>query len=214
MRPHALTTPEAEPTVNKKKNRRWLASAMGVVLTPLVLLASAGSASADTWCFKDDGASYRTGNTTWAKGQSQAPNTWEDWVWRGPTFRCPTNAPSCAYAWGQQKTTGWSAQIGLKIDVKIPYVGKLAEVTPQYQRSGSTTTSYTYTVNLRPGQFAQPIQVVLRRWTQGTYVGAFRTDGSSCGNGEKRFWWDGNYEFGKWQADLKVNDWGSYNVYG
>lgn len=197
----------------RKTRRRWLAPALTLGLAPLILLASPGSASAETWCFGSDGASYRTGDTTWAKTQTQAANTWQDWVWRGPTFRCPTNVPSCSYAWGQQKTTGWSAQISLDIEVNIPFVGKLGEITPGYGRTGSTSTTYTFTTNLRPGQYAQPIQVVERRWTQGTYVGAFRTDHTSCGNGQERFWWDGNYEFGKWQADLKVNDYGTYNVY-
>ncbi|HEY8983438.1 MAG TPA: hypothetical protein VIU15_28140 [Streptomyces sp.] len=209
-----MSAPETT-TPQRRSRRRTLASAMGVGLVPLVLLASAGNASAQTWCFKDDGASYRTGDTTWAKPQIQAPHTWQDWVWRGPTFRCPTNAPSCGYAWQESKTSGWQWSIGLKVSVNIPFVNKLVDVTPSYGRNGSTTTSFTFSTNLSPGQYAQPIQVVERRWTQGDYVGAFRTDGTTCndGSGLKRFWWDGNYEFGKWSADLRVNDYGTYNIW-
>ncbi|MDQ0931182.1 hypothetical protein [Streptomyces turgidiscabies] len=171
--------------MNKKKNRRWLASAMGVALTPLVLLAASGSASADTWCWKPDGYDMRKGDTTWAKSQTQAANTWEDWVFRGPTFRCPTNVPGCSYAWGQTKTSGWQWNVDVAVSNPIPYLNKiLPSVTPNYGRSGSTSTSFTNTVNLRPGQYAQPIQLVLRRWTKGTFVGAFRTDHSSCGGGQ------------------------------
>lgn len=200
--------------MNKKKNRRRLASAMGVALTPLVLLASSGSASADTWCWKPDGYDMRKGDTTWAKSQTQAANTWEDWVFRGPTFRCPTNVPGCSYAWGETKTSGWQWNVNVTVNNPIPYLNKiLPSVTPSYGRSGSTSTTFTNTVNLSPGQYAQPIQLVLRRWTKGTFVGAFRTDHSSCGGGQERYWWDGNYEFGTWTANLRVRDYGTYNVY-
>jgi hypothetical protein len=215
MRPHITAPPEAEPAVNKKKSRRrWLAPALSLGLAPLVLLASPGSASADTWCWKPDGYNIRKGDTTWAKAQTQAGNTFQDWVWRGPTFRCPTNVPSCSYAWGQQKTTGWKWSVGLSVSNPVPYLNQvLGSITPSYERNGSTSTTFTFTTNLSPGQYAQPIQVVERRWTQGTFVGAFRTDHSSCGRGEERYWWDGNYQFGKWQANLRVNDYGTYNVW-
>lgn len=55
--------------------------------------------------------------------------------------------------------------------------------------------------------------MVERRWTQGTFVGAFRTDHSSCGGGKVRYWWDGNYQWGHWQSNLRVNDYGTYNVW-
>ncbi|MFF5359224.1 hypothetical protein ACFY4I_07400 [Streptomyces scabiei] len=213
MRPHALTTPETEPTV-KKKNRRLLASAMGVALAPLVLLAASGSASAQTWCWKPDGYSIRKGDTTWAKPQTQAGKTWQDWVWRGPTFRCPTNAPSCSYAWQESKTSGWQWSVGVSVSNPVPYLNRvLASITPSYGRNGSTTTSFTFNTSLSPGQYAQPIQVVERRWTKGTFVGAFRTDHSSCGGGQERYWWDGDYEFGSWEANLRVQDYGSYNIW-
>ncbi|MEW2116413.1 hypothetical protein AB0945_14710 [Streptomyces sp. NPDC005474] len=200
--------------MNTKKSHRRLASAMGVALTPLILLASSGSASANTWCWKPDGYDIRKGDTTWAKSQTQAGNTWQDWVWRGPTFRCPTNVPGCSYAWNQTKTTGWQWGVSLSVSNPVPYLNQvLSSITPSYGRNGSTSTAFTYTTNLGPGQFAQPIQVVERRWTKGTFVGAFRTDHSGCGNGQERYWWDGNYEFGTWTNNFRVNDWGSYNVW-
>lgn len=214
MRPHTTATPETESTVKKKSLRRWLAPALSLGLAPLLLLASPGSASADTWCWKPDGYDIRKGDTTWSKTRSQAGNTNQDWVWRGPTFRCPTNVPSCSYAWGQQQTTGWQWSVGLSVKVPVPYLKDvLGSITPSYGRNGSTSTIFTFSTNLSPGQFAQPIQVVERRWTQGTFVGAFRTDHSSCGGGQERYWWDGNYEFGNWQSNLRVNDYGTYNVW-
>ena len=215
MRPHALTIPAAEPAVNKKsKHRRWLASALSLGLAPLILLASPGSASADTWCWKPDGYDIRKGDTTWAKPQSQAGNTWQDWVWRGPTFRCPPNAPSCSYSWQESKTSGWQWSVGVSVSNPVPWLNQvLASITPSYGRNGSTTTSFTFGTNLSPGQYAQPIQVVERRWTQGTFVGAFRTDHSGCEHGSERYWWDGNYQWGHWEANLRVNDYGTYNIW-
>jgi hypothetical protein len=201
--------------VNKKrKARRWLAPVLSLGLAPLILLASPGSASAATWCWKPDGYDIRKGDTTWAKSQTQAANTYQDWVWRGPTFRCPTNVPSCSYRYDQTKTSGWSWSVGISVSNPVPYLNQvLASVTPEYGRNGSTSTSYTWVTDLKPGQYAQPIQVVERRWTQGTFVGAFRTDHSSCGRGEERYWWDGNYQFGRWTANLRVKDYGTYNVW-
>ncbi|MET9970959.1 hypothetical protein ABZZ80_34895 [Streptomyces sp. NPDC006356] len=218
MRSHNTTTREITPAEEQagksRKHLRWLAPALSLGLAPLILLASPGQASAQTWCFKSDGASYRPGGTTWAKSVTQANKTWQDWVWRGEAFKCNWNAPqSCPLSFQKTRTVGWKFSVGLKIDVKIPKVGKLFEVTPNYERNGSTTTSSTLTTYLKPGQVGQPISVVERRWTRGVYVGAFRTDGTSCGSGKQRFWWDGNYQFGKWEANLRVNDYGTFHVH-
>ncbi|WP_031475555.1 hypothetical protein [Streptomyces bicolor] len=220
MQPPTEATHDGKPAERQMKSqknsrrRRWLAPAMSLGLAPLILLAAPGTASARTWCFKSDGYSFRKGDTTWAKGQTQDRKTWQDSVWRGPTFRCPWNVPSCSYRWDESKTAGWQWQVGLSINVPIPYVKDvLGSLTPSYGRNGSTTTTYSFTVNLQPGQYAQPVSVVERRWTQGTFVGAFRTDGSTCGDGKQRFWWDGDYQWGKWQTNLRVRDYGTYNVY-
>lgn len=208
-----------DTTVRGRKVRRWLAPALSLALAPLLLLASPGTASAQTWCFYPPGGqpTILKGDTTWAKAQRQDRNTWQDWTWRGPTFRCPWNVPSCSYAWGQTQTTGWKWSVGIDVKVPIPYLKDvLTEITPSYERSGSTSTTFTFTTNLRPGQYAQPIQVVERRWTEGTFVGAFRTDGSLCDGRHPtiyRYWWDGDYQYGHWSANLKVNDYGTYNVY-
>ncbi|MFF7265484.1 hypothetical protein ACFZCL_35100 [Streptomyces sp. NPDC008159] len=214
MRPHTTATPEAEPAVRDgKSRRRWLAPVMSLALAPLLLLASPGTASAQTWCW-DGPTDIRKGDTTWAKSQTQAPRTWQDWVWRGDTFQCPWNAPSCSYAWQRSKTTGWQWSVGLSVENPVPYLNKvLGSITPSYGRTGSTTTSYTFTTNLAPGQFARPIQVVERRWTKGTFVGAFRTDGSGCGRNGHTYWWDGNYEFGTWETNLRVKDYGTYQIW-
>lgn len=207
---------------------KW-AGLLTLGLAPLVVMASPGIASAATnVCLQNSDGSQTdiagnssTPDKTRSITTQSASNTWQDWVWRGPTFRCPTNVPSCSYAWQQSKTTGWKVSLGLSIKVPIPYVGKLFdELTPSYDRTSSTTTSYTFTTNLRPGQYAQPIQIVERRWTKGVYAGIYHSTGQSClpspsrPNGKAwRYNWSPNERFGSWTTNLRVNDYGTYNVY-
>ncbi|MEU9456468.1 hypothetical protein [Streptomyces sp. NPDC048277] len=209
---------------------RWI-GLLTMALAPMVVIAAPGTASAaSTVCLQNSDGSqddiagnWSTPDKTRSVGVQQASNTWQDWVWRGPTFQCPWNVPSCSYAWQQSKTTGWKWSVGLKL--KLPgalnkALSELAELTPSYERNGSTTTSYTFTTNLKPGQFAQPIQVVQRRWTQGVYQGIYHSTGRSClpspSNPNHSAWqytWSPNERWGNWTTNLKVSDYGTYNVW-
>ncbi|MFD4556712.1 hypothetical protein ACFWP5_20770 [Streptomyces sp. NPDC058469] len=184
----------------KKTGKKWLGLAtLALAPAPMVLLASPGVASAASQeCLQnsensshDMAGNWSTDHQTQSVSVQHANNTWQDWIWRGstfqcpwfqcPWFQCPWNVPSCSYAWQQAKTTGWQWSAGLSIKVPIPVIGNdLAGLTPSYNQSGSTTTSYTFTTNLSPGQFAQPIQVVTRRWTQGVYKGIYHSTGAKC----------------------------------
>ncbi|MFJ2112524.1 MULTISPECIES: hypothetical protein [unclassified Streptomyces] len=209
-------------------NRKWIGLAT-LALTPLVVLASPGVASAaSNVCLQnpensphDMAGNWSTDDKTTAVGTQQAGNTWQDWVWRGDTFKCPTNVPSCSYAWQKSQTTGWQWSAGLSIKVPNFFGSDLGSLTPSYGRNGSTTTSFTFTVNLKPGQSAQPIQVVERRWTQGVYKGIYKANGKTClvspsnPNGKAfRYDWYPNEQWGSWTTNLRVNDWGTYNVQG
>lgn len=226
--------PRHEGSVTERKKRvlrsKWVGLA-GMALAPMVVLASPGAASAaGAVCLQNSDGSqddiagnWSTPDKTQSIGVQQASNTWQDWVWRGPTFQCPWNVPSCSYAWQQSRTSGWQWSVGL--NVKVPgalnkSLSELAALTPSYGRSGSTTTSYTFTTNLSPGQFAQPIQVVERRWTQGVYKGVYHSTGKSClvspSNPNGRAWfynWSPNETWGNWTTNLKVSDYGTYNVW-
>ncbi|MCI3274889.1 hypothetical protein [Streptomyces cylindrosporus] len=214
-----------------KSRNRWI-GLLTTALAPLVVIAAPGSASAASGleCLgnsdgsqSDIAGNWSTKHQTQSVSVQQARNTWQDWVWRGPTFQCPWNVPSCSYAWQQSKTTGWKWSAGLK--VKLPgalnkALSELAELTPSYERNGSTTTSYTFTTNLRPGQFAQPIQVVERRWTQGVYQGIYHSTGKSClpspTSPNSRAWqytWSPNERWGSWTTNLRVSDYGTYHVW-
>ncbi|MFJ2904121.1 hypothetical protein ACIQOU_16760 [Streptomyces sp. NPDC091279] len=212
----------------KKKSRKWMGLAT-LALAPMVLLASPGIASADSQeCLgnsenssHDMAGNWSTDHQTTSVSLQQASKTWQDWIWRGPTFQCPWNVPSCSYAWQQAKTTGWQWSAGLSVKVPIPVIGNdLASLTPSYNQSGSTTTSFTFTTNLSPGQFAQPIQVVERRWTSGVYQGIYHSNGSRClvnstnPNGKAyEYTWSPNERWGSWATNLRVSDYGTYNVW-
>lgn len=220
------------PATRRKRSARsrWV-GLLTLVLAPLVLLAAPGSASAASWqCLgNSDGSqadiagNWSTPDKTRSLTTQQANNTWQDWTWRGPTFQCPWNVPSCSYAWQQSKTTGWKWSVGLS--VKVPgalskAVSELAALTPSYERNGSTTTSYTFTTNLKPGQFAQPIQVVERRWTKGNYQGIYHSTGKRCASSPSspntaawKYTWSPNERWGSWTTNLKVSDYGTYHVW-
>lgn len=212
MQSSSVTNPERISSPTRKRRRFQPLLLLSLVV--LSLLASPGLAQAQTWCWKG-GDSVRSGDTSRTRVKQQAANTFEDWVWRGSTFRCPSNVPQCTYAWGQSKTTGWSWSTGVSINLaglKLP-----GTVSGEFRRSGETTTSFTYTVFLKPGQYAQPVQKVIRRWQSGDFVGAFRQTGKTCSissweNG-KEYYWDGGYPWGSWTRNIRVNDFGTYNVW-
>ncbi|WP_416972371.1 hypothetical protein [Streptomyces sp. 4F14] len=206
---------------------KWV-GLLTVALAPLVVIAAPGSASAATTvCLQNfDGsqADIAGNGSTPDKTKSvitqQAKNTWDDWVWRGETFMCPTKIDECSQSWGKSHTSGWEFSAGLDIKVPIPFVGDLASITPQYGRHGSTTSSYTFEIHLKKGQKAQPIQVVQRRWTKGAFKGIYHSTGKSCLPSPGRpdgnaylYRWDPNKVWGSWTTNLEVDNFASYNVY-
>lgn len=212
MQSNSVTTPEGNSSQTRK--RRGFRPAVLLALVLLTMVSAPGFAQAATWCWKG-GDNVRSGDTSWARVKQQAQNTWEDHVWRGDTFRCPASVSQCTYAWGHSKTTGWRWSTGVSVNLaglKLP-----GTVNAEFQRYGETTTSFTYTVFLKPGQYAQPVQKVIRRWQSGDFVGAFRLTGKTCSissweNG-REYYWDGGYGWGNWSRNIRVNDFGTYNVW-
>jgi hypothetical protein len=211
------------PTASK-----WMGM-MAFALAPLVVIAAPGSASAASGvCLQnadnsqhDIVGNWSTPDKTRSVITQQARKTWQDWVWRGDVKQCPWNSPGCSYAWQKSKTTGWQWSVGLSVSAKIPFTKTdLGSITPEYGRSGSTTTAFTFTTNLKPGQFAQPIQVVERRWTKGVYVGIYKSTGQSClpsptrPDGKAyRYKWYPNERWGSWTTNLRVQDYGTYHLW-
>jgi hypothetical protein len=198
----------------KRTGRRWLAPAASVALVPLVLLASSGVAMADSSeCVPNytTTAADFSGSGTYGEVLQQAGNTWQDWIWEGPTFQCPSEVTSCTYAWGHSNTTSYSVEVGLS----IPDVAGVSFV-PSYEVTHSTTTSFTYTVYMKPGQYAQPVQIVDRRWRQGDIVGAWVNSYQTCAAWEDTGYiynWNGGASWDTWEDNVQVNSYGTYNVY-
>ncbi|MET7481149.1 hypothetical protein ABZT17_43485 [Streptomyces sp. NPDC005648] len=211
---------------------------MGLVafaLAPLVVIAAPDSASAaSSVCLQNlDGSqtdivgNSSTPNRTQSVTIQQARSTWQDWVWRGSQHgfqdQCPWNSPApCTYSWQRSHTTGWQWSAGL--DIKVPsglskFLNGLATLTPSYGRNGSTTTAFTFTTSVSPGQFAEPIQVVERRWTQGVYQGIYHSTGKHClpnpTNPNHSAWeytWS-NERWGNWTTNVRVSDYGTYHLW-
>ena len=213
MRSIGATSPE-EGGTGTRKRRRF----RRFVLLPLILLtmvSAPGIAQAQTWCWSSDDPEVMSGDTTYARVKQQASNTWEDWVFRGEVFQCPPQGIQCTYAWGKTQLSGWRWSVGLKVELgglKLP-----GSVSGEFSRYGETSTSFTFTVFLKPGQYAQPVQKVIRRWRSGDFVGAFRRTGKTCRknwneNNGREYYWDGNYGWGRWSDNRRVSDYGTYNV--
>jgi hypothetical protein len=147
------------------------------------------------------------------RARTRAPNTWQDWIWRGgwegERGFCPTNATSdCKYNWGRSKTTGTSTTHGLNISFSGE-VGKannhlwhgVATIgyNRQWTRYQESTQSFNYEVSHARGTFIEPIVVQNRRWTTGDMVGGWIyyeiTLGGYC------YYWDPGRVYGAWSAN-------------
>lgn len=185
-----------------------------------VATAFAGSASANE-CLMDwftHEAPIVGKSDSWAIATSQAKNTWDDWIWRGPTFYCNPAGGDCTYSWSQSNTKGYSWAVGGKVGVgSIPIVGKIVgsfELNGTYTRSTSWTETFGWTQTIRRGQHAQPVQVVVRRWKQGYFQGADRLiAGSNCSDGGSWYYWDGNARYGSWSANVDTGRYAKYNIW-
>ncbi|MEY9841124.1 hypothetical protein ABH941_006398 [Streptacidiphilus sp. EB103A] len=155
------------------------------------------------------------GSYTYSVNKSQATSTYQDWIWRGPTYKCPTSVPSCTYAWGSAKSTGYSISIGLSVTPGSEE--GLPSLTPEYQYTSEITTSFTWSITMLPGQYAQPIQVVDRRWRDGYFEGAWVNHYQNCilpsldvGTVAD---WRPSYAWGSWHQYVAVNNYATYYVH-
>jgi len=197
------------------------------VAASIVPAANAGDA-----CFsKDQSNNYSNllgDRTSWGIATRQARNTWDDWVWQGPEFYCNPAGGKCTYHWTQSRTTGynWSVGVDMKLD-NLPIIGSalnMFNVKGQYQYSDSYTESFGWDQEIRGGQHARPVQVVVRRWKTGYFQGGwwrvnnggcwvstgFRGAGAVAGN---RYWWDGNARYGSWSASVEERRYAMYHIW-
>ncbi|MFF6786444.1 hypothetical protein [Streptomyces sp. NPDC012510] len=208
--------------------RRW-APLVACSLAPLVLLTSGQASAATTFaCLSDTGAVQAADKRThpfhihssWvtkAVPRQQARKTWEDWVWRGPIERCSWSAAqNCTYNKSISKTTSYEWSIGLTLggDAKKEPFTRMASLVGGFGRSSSTSITYTSGTWYKPGQFAQPISVVERRWRSGDFVGAMvRTPTDYCSGKVRSYTYDPNKRWGYWADNIKVRDYGTFHIY-
>ncbi|WP_241572886.1 hypothetical protein [Rosenbergiella nectarea] len=194
--------------MNKK-----LSLSLGLMIITVSNVSLAGQ------CTQDSGPVFLTNDSKAFETQYNR-KTWEDWIWRGPVFKCPTTGTNnCTYMWGQSQTTGYSWGVGVTLNLdKIPVIGgalSLIGVNGKYDRQQSYTTNYSWNVQMSPGYFAQPIQVVNRRWVTGKYRGAtVRNYSKKCAQPSLTFYeWDGNAVAGRWNANVEVSRYATYNIH-
>ncbi|WP_329276579.1 hypothetical protein [Streptomyces sp. NBC_01451] len=208
-----------------RKNTWWNRVLLCGVLAVATLATTEGTASAATQCFSQsysDGANIVPGtgggNVTRAITRQRAGNTWDDWVWRGTEFQCPRGR-TCEYAWEKSKTTttGWAigggTDLGNASSPSKKWYNTVVSFVGGYQKTTQLTTAFTWTVHLNGGDVAQPVQVAVRRWTQGDFAGGWVRTNRGC-QGGTTYEWNGNVRFGDWTRNVFEKEKVGYAVNG
>jgi hypothetical protein len=201
-------------------------------LALVAALSAIPAANAGDACFsKQESNNYSNllgDRTSWGIAKRQNKRTWDDWIWRGPERYCNPAGGDCDYSWTQSNTSGYSWTVGAELDVgKIPIIGSAAgmfNITGTYQQNKSYTESFGWKQTIRPGQRAQPVQVVVRRWKSGDFQGGWwRVNGGGCwvskgvhGAGTvagNRYWWDGKARYGSWSGSVEERRFGMYHIW-
>lgn len=173
-----------------------------------------------------NGADIRQdGRDTYATSPTWYGTSYDKELWKGTVYRCPVGSNGCDYAWGQSKTStsSWniSAWIQGSYGAQKGYGGLLA-LTPSYGRTTSYTTTFTYTVHMYAGQYAQPYQAT--HYTpeayhlMGSWVSAGK-NGTQCIGGDLiayygyTAYWDPNKYSADWHADVRQYEFNSYYLW-
>jgi hypothetical protein len=195
-------------------------------------LSSVQAATAEDACFsKEQSNNYSDflgDRTSWGIARKQAHRNWEDWIWRGAEFHCSSAAGDCGYSTAQGRSAGydWSVGVDMKLD-NLPVIGSalnMFNIGGQYQHSDSYTETFGWSQQIKPGQHARPLQIVVRRWKSGDFQGGWwRVHGGGCwiDNGVRgagavagnRYWWDGNARYGSWSANVEERRFAMYHVW-
>lgn len=150
-----------------------------LILASAIGLATVASASETKNSYNGD--VYANGGTQVVTSQ-QANNTWDDWTWRGKwdgmVQYCDSNSSGCAFTWGKQKsvsyshTTGWSIGGGFGFILSKIFKASVEAVFSSARTwTKSRTENFDMRTEMRPGQWAQPVIVTVRRWKGGHFNG-------------------------------------------
>ncbi|MGJ3701208.1 hypothetical protein [Variovorax sp. AFSI2.2] len=174
------------------------------------LLVTAGHALAWFGTNSYLGEAHADGGTQ-ARVIQQASSTWDDWVWRGKSDGtvqyCSSNSSGCHFTWGQGKSTSYAHTIGWKVGggFGFPIQALGVSVSGEFQRQKTWTQTqsenFDMRTELRPGQWAQPVIVAVRRWKKGHFHGAhFRRDPQTKFNYRYLYSWEWR-DYGSWEGN-------------
>lgn len=154
-----------------------------------------------------------------------AASTWDDWIWKGEPYTCPSNVKRCEYSYGKSHTSSTSfsigglAQFGNRNSPSKSYLNAFLFLIPNYTWIKEYTTDFSTTINFNPGDTVYPIQVATRRWRSGIYRGGyFKLAGADecLGAGGSGHWYvrAEDRPWGTWSDNYLVGEWATYVVNG
>lgn len=180
------------------------------VLVVVALLAFAGPTFA-WWGTNSYQGEVTSDNGTKVNADSQASKTWDDWVWRGKNDGtvqfCSSNSKGCSFTWGKSKSTSYAYTIGWSVGggFGLSKGALSATVSGQYQRQKTWTKTQSENFDMRtemkPGQWAQPVIVAVRRWKQGHFFGGHFCDVVSRSNKYAYTYDWANKKYGSWSGN-------------
>ncbi|HEY6796407.1 MAG TPA: hypothetical protein VI248_17155 [Kineosporiaceae bacterium] len=209
----------------------WRSLPFALVATLLALVPVLEPARAvETTCLADSASEGFDGvllhGVTRAEVTQQAANTWDDWIWRGEPYVCPSNVSRCEYSYGKSKTTstnvsiGGLAQFGNRNSPSKSYLNAFLFLIPNYTKVTEYTTDFSTQINFKPGDTVYPIQVATRRWRRGVYRGGyFKLAGAGAcfadgGGGGHWYVKVKDRPWGSWSDNYVVREWATYVVNG
>lgn len=195
-------------------NRRFK---IALTLSSMILAGNAGAEE----CLMDwyTKMAYLVGKSdSWAIADTQASNTWDDWIWRGDVFYCNPAGGQCDYSWKKSNTQSYTWAVGGKIGLgNIPFIGKTIgsfELNGTYSKTSSYTEEFGWSQKINQGYYAQPVQVVVRRWKRGHFQGADISTGRGCNGGDGTwYYWKGDATYGQWEANIEQSRYGMYHIW-
>ncbi len=203
----------------------WNRALMSSALLLASLMSTVGTAEAATQCFSQsysDGAKIVPGtgggNVTRSIARQKAASDWYDVVWRGDLFLCP-GGTTCSYAWQKSKTSTASWNLGGSTDAgnasspNKKWYNIVLTLVGGYNSTTEVNTTFTFTVNMKGGEKAAPVNVAVRRWTEGDFVGGWVRSNRGCKGGTS-YDWDGNVRFGKWNRNVFQRWMATYEING
>ena len=158
------------------------------------------------------------GQKTRAITLKTAPNTKKDPVWKGTDFECNTGR-TCRYTWEKSHTTttGWSVGGGVDAgNASSPskkWYNLVIPLVVGYNKTVEIKTAFTFSVDMKSGDVAAPMQIAIRRTHEGNFSGGWVRTNRGC-RGGVNYEWQGNVSFGKWSKDVFEKELVKYSING